>query len=163
MQNEKNFYPFNHRNAMVDGNRCVVGTGIGHFCGYVAIPANAIPKQWQGDYNADGLQFLAIHGGITYAAVSSDGDWAVFGFDCAHAGDESNASLRDPEFVMALTRQMEDQIHAYAAVIQEWRAAPRERKIEILQSVIDKADNKVELGFGAMIEMMAGAPVLDGQ
>lgn len=125
-----------------------------HLCGYVDFAKSEIPSAWHGQYSADALQYLAIHGGLTYAETV--GDRAVFGFDCAHSGDDEQHDLRDPEFVMKLTRQMKQQLLDYAAVIDEWRAVGRERRAEMMQAIVDKAEHHSRPGFGAMIGYLSG-------
>ena len=69
-----NFYPFttkgDYKVALLKENKVVIERG-SHFMsapynGYVAFPCNDIPKDWWGDYNAGALQYLDIHGGITF-------------------------------------------------------------------------------------------------
>jgi hypothetical protein len=149
------FYPFdNTRVKLVDGDLCVLDCDGRHLCGYVAFPAAETPADWSGNYDADALQYLAIHGGLTFA--EREGDWCVFGFDCAHSGDKDNERLRKPEYVMGLARQMRDQMVAYRERLTEWRAAPRERRIEIIDEITKLASIKTQYGFGAMIDMLSG-------
>lgn len=190
-------YPFSSDHlVLADGNKAVVGTPFGHLCGYVAIPADQVPAHWHGNYYADALQYLSVHGGLTYCQVGGGDDDAryaaaktaqengptrsvdawitrrqmrqdalrsvpythvVFGFDCGHAGDDDNPLLRDPQHVMELAAQMEQQILAYAARLPEWLEANRERRIAIMEEICESAARKTELGFGALISAMAGA------
>lgn len=75
-------YPFRHPGVILRNSLKVVlttdgyGFSAGHLCGYAAFPADQIPKEWHGNYHADGLQYLAIHGGITYCEVGG-GDEAA--------------------------------------------------------------------------------------
>lgn len=95
-----NFYPFNYKRFLiVRGNKAVLKTkgcpmpielldnlpemikeqfrisheymSLGHLCGYVAIPKIKLPWQWWSNYNAAGLSYLSIHGGITYCHTES--------------------------------------------------------------------------------------------
>lgn len=199
---EFDFYPFNHAGlVLADGNKAVLSVRGGHLCGYVALPADSVPAEWHGNYDADALQFLDIHGGLTFCDVSggdeelrainerlakekADADsnvmnrevmerWkfrreaaleaakntpythVVFGFDCAHAGDDERPELSNPDFVMDLTRRMEDQLLAFAAVITEWRAAGREQRIKMIETI--RGDNPGQIGFGGLISMLGGA------
>lgn len=161
----RNYYPFTHAGLVAVDDDCAVrrvdlGTR-SHLCGYVALPLTSVPAEWHGNYDADALQYLAVHGGLTYAEKENDA--AVFGFDCAHAGDDHDPELRDPVHVMALARQMKQQILAYAERIDEWRAANRERRTEITQEIIDSAARPVDIGFGGMIDMLAGGRVFGGE
>jgi len=196
-------YPFKHEGLVLqDGNKAVLS--VRHMCGYVTLPADKVPKEWHGHYDADGLQYLAIHGGITYCEVGGgdeaarhaaskaayeaqgeapDGDldsrvnfytnrrkaadaakltvpyeYVTFGFDCAHAGDEENYNLSDAEYVMGLVRQMEQQLLEYAAIIPAWRAADREGRAAMMDKIIALAPVKCDMGFGALIGMLSGAP-----
>ena len=155
---EKDFYPFRHEgNILEEGNRAVVRhPSLGHLCGYVLIKDKNCPVSWRGNYDADALQYLAVHGGLTYCEHHPSAG-TVFGFDCSHCDDDKNPDLRDPKHVMDLTRQMEDQILLYATRLGEWHGAGRDRRIEIMQEIIDAAETKTELGLGAMLGMMCGA------
>jgi len=107
---EYDFYPFKKRSetdefelvwavknkAIVRHSNCHFNTDcfftkMAPYNGYVAIHNSEIPIKWQGNYSADGLQDLNIHGGITYS--KNEGIYTVFGFDCAHPYDEKNANL----------------------------------------------------------------------
>ena len=75
----KNFYPFNYGKGgvkLIEDNRCVIGIDMGHLCGYVAFKPKDVPEEWHGQSDASGLQYLKIHGGITYADIASDGEEA---------------------------------------------------------------------------------------
>ena len=203
-----NFYPFNHKDiCLIDNNKAVLRTETGHLCGYVAIPSDQAPDSWHGNYGADALQYLSIHGGLTYCEVHGGDDDArteasklasaefvraddetsddmmdrmknqrnagkearksvpythiVFGFDCAHASDESNFNLLDTNYVMTLVKQMEQQLTIYSERIDEWHDSDRDRKIEIIDEINATVKIKIEVGFGAMIGMLGGATEFD--
>jgi hypothetical protein len=204
-----NFYPFNHEGVeVIKDNKAILRCHNSHFCGYVAFPFAQIPKKWWGNYNADALQYLSIHGGLTYAAIENDSEkvkelwkeardkiaafkendftakmkyrqevkaetnlkiaeipesYAVFGFDCNHAHDEEDSRLQNPNYVMKLTEQMEAQISEYAKRYDEWLATNRERRVEIMQEIINHAEEKTELGFGAMLGLLTGASEFDAK
>jgi hypothetical protein len=154
-----NFYPWTSGRIVArDGEYCVVRHPWGHLCGYVTMRKEDVPREWWGNYDADGLQYLAVHGGLTYAREHDDA--VVFGFDCDHAGDERRPELRDPQYVLGLTKQMGDQLRQYAAVITEWRQATAERRAEMLDAIRASACIDARLGLGALIEMLTGCPAL---
>jgi hypothetical protein len=151
------FYPFNYQGVEVrEGNMVVIRIPGRHLCGYVAFPKDETPESWRGNYDADALQYLAVHGGLTYAEVK--GDWCVFGFDCAHVDDDKNPALSDSTHVLGLTRQMRDQMIAFRSRLDEWRAAGRDQRIHIVEEIRQVAPAKCGLGFGAMIGALSGAP-----
>lgn len=151
MKDLKEIWPFNANNAeVVDGTECVIRYG--HLCGYTAFPLASLPESWHGNCDADALQFLDVHGGITYAEVE-DG-WCVFGFDCAHSGDSERAELQDPAHVMKLAKRMREQLETFAARVAEWRESDRETRIKIIEEI--RGDNAGEMGFGALISCLAG-------
>lgn len=123
-----------------------------HLCGYVALPKKNIPTSWWGNYDADGLQYLSIHGGLTYAGVV--GGYCIFGFDCAHAGDDDDPNMLDPEYVMILVDKMEEQLLSYKKIIRKWRNADTEKRLELLDEI--RGTTTEQLGFGAMIDIMSG-------
>lgn len=129
-----------------------------YLCGYCAIPKAEVPKEWHGDYDADGLGFLNVHGGITYCQMN--GADVVFGFDCGHLHDEEDSRLRDPAYVLGLAVKMAAQIRGHAAHIQEWRAANRSKRAEMLDELVASSGAVESLGFGAMIALLGGAKEL---
>lgn len=160
MNNSKfKFYPFNHKDCILIDKNCVIIEVLKsyngkHLCGYVALENKLIPKEWQGDYHADALQYLAIHGGITFCETFKE--YTVFGFDCAHAGDEHNKDLRDPNHVMKLTKQMEHLLLSYAECIGDWRKADRETRLNIIDDINKSAQIPCSPGFGAMVGALGG-------
>lgn len=84
------------KDFVVDGFRCVVvGTRLGHRCGYVEIPMGHALHGRHYD-NVD----ISVHGGWTYSECACD-DYPVItdnkswwiGFDCAHCGDGQDLDL----------------------------------------------------------------------
>ena len=69
-----NFYPFcggkNYELVLVNNNKAVIKMNTTYcrapYNGYVTFPAKNIPKDWWGNYSAGALQYLNIHGGITF-------------------------------------------------------------------------------------------------
>lgn len=81
MSNEKHghdypFYPFNYKNVVAADAVCAVirdenpMAGYSGHCGYCIFTPEEIPVEWHGDYSADGLGLLNVHGGITYCEVN---------------------------------------------------------------------------------------------
>jgi len=154
---KRDFYPFNFMGALIEGNKVVLRTTKrlpGHYCGYVAFPKKSVPPEWHGNHDADGLQYLNIHGGLTYASV--EGDWVIFGFDCAHAGDDKKPKLQKINHVMKLTKQMESQLKEYLKVLVEWRKASRKKRIEMMDVIRAKGKMESAQGLGIMIGLLSG-------
>jgi hypothetical protein len=192
-------YPYTHDAVVArEGDLCVLRNHLGNLCGYCAFEADKIPQEWHGAYDVDALQYLAIHGGITYCEVAGGDEiarqnaaatarelkapegasleerWSsrgkashaaklavpythvIFGFDCGHADDEKNPLLQDPKHVLELTRQMRQQLEAYAAIIPQWRAANRRLRIQMIQEIYDGAKINVDWGLGARIGILGG-------
>ena len=84
------------KDFMVDGFRCViVGSYMGHRCGYIAIPKDN--ELYGKDYDEIDID---VHGGLTYSEysnseypVKSEEDVWWIGFDCAHSGDGKDMEL----------------------------------------------------------------------
>lgn len=153
-----NFYPFNTEMAVLtEGQLCVARMDLGHLCGYVAISSRVVPLAWE-DYHQPGIQFLAIHGGVTYTKVEED--YIVFGFDCNHAGDNANELLRDPAHVMQLTVQMRDQLLRLASIYPEFLSSSREEKAKLIDEICSHATIPTSYGLGGMLELLCGAPSL---
>lgn len=177
-------YPFRHSSTvLVKGNKAVNRCDGRHLCGYVTFEQEIIPTEWHGSYTADGLQYLAIHGGLTFCEVGGGDDvaraeaarfamergeddrvatcsvpyqYVTFGFDCGHAGDDERPELKDPIYVMRLVADMERLLMVYRGRLPEWRAESRERRIEIIDEINQLAEIKCALGFGALIGILGG-------
>ena len=75
----------------------VVHNGNGYRCGYIRLP---VGHPWHGaDYDADVLDGVEVHGGLTFAEADkpchkpgADDAWWL-GFDCAHSRDRQDPSL----------------------------------------------------------------------
>ena len=151
-------YPFSRELLRREDNLAVLDCCGMHLCGYVALADDAIPEEWRGNYDAPGLQFLAVHGGLTYA--ESEGGWSVFGFACGHAGDSGRPKLSDPDHVLGLARQMRDQLLTFAPRWAEFQKADRAGKAAILDEIRGRHTLPVQPGLGEMIEVLCGAPSL---
>jgi len=160
-----NFYPFNGKGnyklvlvkdskAVIEINNPEIRNYRAPYNGYVVFHRKDIPKDWWGNYNADALQYLNIHGGITFC--KKEGNYIVFGFDCAHSGDETNPKLKDINYVMQLTEQMEEQIMEYKKVIKKWRGYGIKRRCRLLDEITAKGKIKEKASFGKMIDMLSG-------
>lgn len=69
-------------------------TKIGHWCGYVIWPRRPLIEQGHRGI----ARYVPVHGGITYAGEREDGCF-VYGFDCAHSGDEGRPETRDVDWL----------------------------------------------------------------
>lgn len=168
MNKKYNFYPFNRKGEydliLVKDNKAVIRVQASFspfkapirapFNGYVVFHKKDIPKAWWGNYSADALQYLNIHGGITYC--KKEGNYIVFGFDCANVYDEKNTKLFDENYVMKLTEQMEEQIMEYKKVIWKWRGYGIKRRCRLLDGITAKGKIKEESSFGKNIDMLSG-------
>lgn len=74
-------------------------------CGYLTLPLSMVPEKYQ---NSDNYYMPQPHGGVTYCEIH--GDYIVFGYDFAHAGDEDNPTSEDMEAVMRLTEEWEKEL-----------------------------------------------------
>jgi len=153
-----NFYPFDNEDKVLEkGSLAVLRSSslYGHLCGYCVLKKTDLPKEWhQGDYGKDGLHYLNVHGGLTYGR--EQGDYVVFGFDCAHLGDNEKPRLKDSEHVLKLAAEMEAQIIEHAKSITAWRASNRDTRTKMMDEIRDKAEIGGSFGFGAMLGMLGG-------
>lgn len=164
----RDYYPFNHEDLIaVNENKAILQVNYvsteGHLCGYVELNKLEIPKKWHGNYNADGLQYLNIHGGITLCETVPANRFhkgkVIFGFDCGHAGDRDRAELYDPEYVSKLVDQMENQIKRYAKIIDKWRKAGPKKRCNMMDKIRDESKIKEEIGFGGLIDLLGGGQI----
>lgn len=129
---------------------------LSYLCGYVEFPKSQIPERWWDDFTAEGLKYLRVHGGITH--VATDETTVVFGFDCAHAGDDDRPDLQNLEHVYRLVEDMDTLISVYASRIQAWRAASPHDRMAIIDAINGLAMIREGFGTPALIDMMQGAP-----
>lgn len=59
----------------------------GYYCGYVYTTTNIV-------LNRDAVSIIPVHGGVTFME-KVDGGGMLYGFDCAHNGDNLNINTRD--------------------------------------------------------------------
>lgn len=92
----------------------------------------------------------------------NDEGYVVFGFDCNHHSDHKNKDLQDPNHVMMLTEQMEQQLLAFADVYQEYKDAekvPATKDIvqtTIIRNIRREAELKTQMGLGGMLDILSG-------
>lgn len=72
-----------------------------YYCGYCNLPTKLDYQVAESDVD--------VHGGITFQRDEPDGTF-TYGFDCAHALDEINPSLRDLNFITEECESMAKQI-----------------------------------------------------
>lgn len=95
---------------------------LGHLCGYTIFPLEAVPVPFR-DYTNDAIKNTSPHGGVTLAEVftANDGsEWMVYGFDCAHAGDESRKY--SPQQVAWWALIMRERIKSNLTKIKQYEA-----------------------------------------
>ncbi len=96
-----------------DGNKMVIGINLNipenlrgilasYYCGYVAMDK----KIFDGIDIKEFKDEIDVHGGITFIEI--DGDYIIFGFDCAHADDMINPKTLG--FAINETNRMENNI-----------------------------------------------------
>ena len=129
----------------------------GWYCGYCRFPERPTIEQGYSGI----LNYVPVHGGITYSAQDDDGTM-VYGFDCAHAGDEHRDELFDLDRLSAECEQMAFAIEKAAEVERAYvTAATDEQKAVIIDdyhSVLESEGIVFKLtdNFGAMLNVLAG-------
>lgn len=130
---------------------------LGHYCGYVRFPSR--PTKEQGHKGI--LTYVPVHGGITYADEAEDGSM-VYGFDCAHSGDDQDPKLKDLEWLRAECQHMAQAISIAVAYEDDYLLAPsNEVKADVLDQYHQRlAEEGIKFNltdnFGAMINVMFG-------
>jgi hypothetical protein len=127
----------------------------GHLCGYVRFPSRPVREE-----GYDGvLTYAPVHGGLTYAR--SDEGGMVYGFDCAHAGDNEDPKTSDVEWVRAECERMGAAVRAAAEIEEAYLlASGNEEKAKVLDPYRQRMrDAGCDEGFnmGAAIAMMGGS------
>jgi len=127
----------------------------GYYCGYVRFPTRPVQEE---DYEGI-LTYVPVHGGITYASNQAE-EGMVYGFDCAHSGDEYNTTMLDTEWLTAECEAMARAIKVAAVYEQEYLNAKGDNKrcAEILDSYQETLGRDLDVSdnFGAMINLMTG-------
>lgn len=138
--------------------RSTYGLSIGApYNGYVRFPSRPVKEE---GYRGI-LTYVPVHGGITYAEQSEDGSM-VYGFDCAHAGDELNQQLFDLEWVKAECQRLAQAISIAAAYEDEYlEANTNEARAAVIDAYHERLrQENIEFNlhdnFGAMIQVMFG-------
>jgi hypothetical protein len=104
MEKEGNLKEFEYKGMRLT---CRRHKGMGHWCGYVEVPTEAIID----------IYGIKVHGGVTFDDFCDDGKRRI-GFDCAHCWDiapfhtisYSGGVYRDLEYVINECKSMADQI-----------------------------------------------------
>lgn len=130
----------------------------GHYCGYcVFLKRPVIEQGYKGL-----LTYVPVHGGITFARETKEGKM-VYGFDCGHAGDETDPRCWDE---LWLTHEVETMALAILIAAKYEKAyllaEDNEAKAAVIQAFIDKTTDILEWdldvtdNFGAMMNVMFG-------
>jgi len=133
---------------------------LGHYCGYVRFKKNPFAKGTGCHY--EGFRnYIPVHGGITYAKKDAKG--YVYGFDCAHAGDEKRPELKDIAWLKKHTEQFCDMLILAKPYEQHYRRLlSNKAKAKVISAYIERVENLVDIekfeqiGFGAMINLLSG-------
>ena len=92
----------------------------------------------------------------------AEGGYVVFGFDCNHAWDRDNSNLKDPNHVMMLVEQMEQQLRDFAEVYDQYKEAETNPVIKdtvqmsIIATIKNKAEFKTQDGLGGLLDVLKG-------
>lgn len=76
----------------------------GYYCGYVAIPFRH--PFYKKDYQD--LDWIDVHGGLTFSGYLGFSNDYLLGFDCSHAGD--SIKIQDEDYTLAECKKLVDQL-----------------------------------------------------
>ena len=126
---------------------------LGHYCGYARFPKRPLREQGYSGI----ATYVPVHGGITYALTEDHGSF-IYGFDCAHAGDEGNPKLKSVPWLKSECERMALNIKASAKYERRYlRAISEKGKAKILQEFHDEVGGfDLKDNFGAMINTISG-------
>jgi hypothetical protein len=134
----------------------IIRADLGHWCGYVRFPARPVAEE---GYRGI-LTYVPVHGGITWAEEDDGG--MVYGFDCAHSGDDNDPNVKDVVWVKAECQRMAQAISIAAGYEDEYLAAKddeaRAYTLDSYHARLAEEGMSFELmdNFGAMINVLAG-------
>ena len=137
----------------------VQGSGfMAHYCGYCRFAERPVKEQ---GYNGF-LEYVPVHGGITYAGEDEDG--MVYGFDCAHAGDEREPRCWNMAWLKAECEKMAAGILAVVPFEPRYLlAASNEDRAKIIDEYHEHMEREYEArfdlrdNFGAMLNALSGS------
>lgn len=149
-------YPENEA-VLIEGNRSVVKQSSGHYCGYCRLPKIVAESGYRGFLN-----YVPVHGGITYAKTSKFTDQMIYGFDCAHIGDETNLWWHDARAVLEEAQKMSIAIKIATAFEPFYLFTESNRVrafvIDLYHRVLHRFWNiefSVQDNFGTMINLLS--------
>lgn len=129
----------------------LVLTSMGHACGYARFPSK--PVKEDGYYGI--LTYVPVHGGITYAEKDDAG--MVYGFDCAHSGDDCDPRTWDTEWLKGQCHVMVDAIIAAATVEDEYLATEDSgERGKLLDRYLEPFGGPDMSNSGMLLNLMAG-------
>lgn len=122
------------------------------FNGYVVFPKRPVRER-----GYDGiLNYVPVHGGITYADEDRETGEMVYGFDTAHFNSET-LPRRDPNWIKEQCRVMVRGIRKAAEVEDMYlRCVTNKGKAKHAQTVLNTEGGDEEPSFGALINIMTG-------
>lgn len=136
--------------------KTLVYTSANHYCGYVRFKTRPVIEEGYGGI----LIHVPVHGGITYANEDEQG--MVYGFDCAHIGDETNLQLQDETFLLEECRRLALAIRIAA----KWEPAylsysPSEAwRAHVVQGYLDRLKQfgieQESFNFGQILTILCG-------
>ena len=154
---KQEMYPDSQAFEQWEHNGCVcylLHTTMGHNCGYVRFPKKPVKED---GYNGI-LTYVPVHGGITYAHSNEDG--MVYGFDCAHSGDEDNPDVRDTSWLKGQCRLMVNSIALAAEFEDRYLLATGDNaeRAAIITEFEEKLGTEVNMSnnFGVMLNVLCG-------
>jgi hypothetical protein len=136
----------------------ILETDLHHWCGYVRFAHRPLRER---GYKGIAT-YVPVHGGITYAEDEGK-KGMVYGFDCGHAGDDTNPQVTDKVWLIQQCRVMAISVLLAARYERHYLLAKEEKEKAL---VVDKYhdDLKKNYGiefnlkdnFGAMINVIFG-------
>lgn len=121
--------------------------------GYVAFPKRRAPMQGRTREELTILDFIPVHGGVTY--IHKDATACVFGFDTCHYNSGFMPNKERP-WIAWQCRVLYQGILAAAKLEMKFRRAQTvEKRAEILQPLRDLVPEE-DFGFGAMLHILSG-------
>jgi len=129
-----------------------------YYCGYCIFPKRFLrEKGYRGI-----VTYVPVHGGITYAEEREDGSM-VYGFDCAHAGDEDKPELKNIEWLKKECEIMAKALKIARKYEKDYLLAMNdEEKAKVINKFLAEVKEKtgreldVRDNFGVMLNLIFG-------
>ena len=126
-----------------------------HYCGYVRFKERPVKEESYGGL----LTYVPVHGGLTYSREDQGG--MVYGFDCAHLGDEENPWTRNLDWLRDQCQIMAEAILVATKFEDRYLLAEgnNEQRLKTITEYLESLDTELDISnnFGVILNILSGS------